>query len=90
MKKIIFSLILLLLLNFNIFAQDRMGFRWLDYTTMHSGNSCKVVIFEAYSANDLTDYINTKFYHRDILDIQYTVYTNSMGDIIYSCFIVYI
>lgn len=89
MKKIIFSLVLLIL-SCNIFAQDKMGFRWLDYTTMQSGNSSKVVIFEAYSAKDLTDYINTKFYNRDILDIQYTVYTNSMGDIIYSCFIVYI
>ena len=81
---------MLLLLNFNIFAQDRMGFRWLDYTTMHSGYSSKAVIIEAHNAKDLTDYINTIFYRRDILNIQYTVYTNSMGDIIYSCFIVYI
>lgn len=89
MKKIIFSL-MLLLLSFNISAEDKMGFRWLSYPTMYSGNSSKVVIFEAYTPQELTNYINTKFYHRDILDIQYTVYTNNMGDIIYSCFIVYI
>ena len=89
MKKIIFSL-MLLLLSFNIFAEDRMGFRWLSYPTMHSGNSSKVVIFEAYTPQELTNYINKKFYGRDILSIQYTVYTNSMGDIIYSCFLVYI
>lgn len=89
MKKIIFSL-MLLFLSCGIFAQDKMGFRYLDYTTMHSGNSSKVVIFEAYNPKDLIDYINTKFYGRDVLDIQYTVYTNNMGDIVYSCFIVYI